>query len=74
VTVRENGEECIVRERPIPCAEIGRHLRDVLKMPGDAPIVVSVEGAQDSMQRARRARQALIESGFSDVTSHAPAQ
>jgi hypothetical protein len=35
---------------------------------------VSVEGARDSTQRARRARLALIESGFSDVTSHAPAR
>jgi hypothetical protein len=74
VTVRENGEECLVRDRPVPCAEIGRHLRDVLKIPSDAPIVVSVEGTEDSTQRARRARQTLIESGFSDVTSHAPAR
>jgi hypothetical protein len=69
VTVRKNGEECLVRERPMPCAEIGRHLRDVLKIPPDAPIVVSVEGTQDSTQRARRARLALLESGFADVTS-----
>ena len=69
VTVPESGEECLVRERPVPCAEIGRHLRDVLKLPPDVPIVVSVEGAKDSTQRARRARLALIECGFSDVTS-----
>src|SRR5688572_10524988 len=69
VTVRENGEDCLVLERPIPCAEIGSQLRDVLKIPSDAPIVVSVEGTEDSTQRARRARQSLIGSGFSDVTS-----
>jgi hypothetical protein len=69
VTVRENGEDCLVRERPVPCAEIGRHLRDVLKIPTDAPIIVSVEGTRDSTPRARRARVTLIESGFSNVTS-----
>lgn len=69
VTVRENGEDCVVQDRPVPCREVGTHLRDVLKIPHDVPVVVSVEGAQNSTQRARQARMTLIESGFSDVTS-----
>lgn len=69
VTVRENGTDCVIREVPVPCGEIGSHLRDVLKIPHDAPIVVSVEGTRDSTQRARQARVTLLESGFSDVTS-----
>jgi hypothetical protein len=69
VTVRENGTDCVVQERLVPCAEIGAHLRDVLKIPSDTPIVVSVEGPHDSTSRARQARLTLLESGFSDVTS-----
>ena len=69
VTLRSDGEHCLVRDVTILCSDLASHLRDTLKLPRET-IVFLRAGRGVPYQSVRSVLDIIEKSGFSFPVAH----
>jgi biopolymer transport protein ExbD len=63
VTLKADGEHCVVLDITIPCIDLATHLRDTLKLPRETVVQLRA-GRSASYQSVRKVLDIIEKSGF----------